>query len=59
MLLLPLQPTKPVLLVNMPVALLFRPVLEDHGDTQNEKHVDTDNAKCSREDQVEVSVGEG
>lgn len=42
----------------MAVALLLHPVLEDHGDAENEDKVDADNAKGSREDLVQKPVGE-
>jgi hypothetical protein len=41
------------------VALLLHPVLEDHGDTENQDEIDADNAKGGREDLVEVPVGKG
>jgi hypothetical protein len=40
------------------VSLLLHPVLENHGNAENEDEIDTDNAKGSCEDLVEVSVGE-
>jgi hypothetical protein len=48
-----------VLLVNVTVALLFHPVLEDHGDAKNEDEVNADDAKSGREDLVEVPVRKG
>lgn len=48
-----------VLLVDVPVALLLHPVLENHGDTEDEDEVDTNNAKCCGENLVEILVGEG
>jgi len=54
-----LQASSAVLLVNVPVALLLHPVLEDHGDAENQDEVDTDDAECCGEDLVEVPVGEG
>lgn len=47
-----------VLLVDVPVALLLHPVLENHGDAEDENEVDTNNAKCCSEDLVEILVGE-
>lgn len=54
-----LQSSKAVLLVNVAVALLLHPVLEDHGGAKNENDVDTDNAKGGGEDLVEEPVGKG
>jgi hypothetical protein len=48
-----------VLLVDVPVALLLHPVLENHGDAEDENEVDTNNAKRCSEDLVEILVGEG
>jgi hypothetical protein len=39
------------------VTLLLHPVLENHGDAENEDKVDADNAKRSGEDLVEELVG--
>ena len=54
-----LQCTHAVLLIDVPVSLLFLPVLENHGDAKNQNCVDADNAKSSREDQVQIAVGVG
>lgn len=43
----------------MPVALLLHPVLEDHGDAENQDEVDANNAKRGGEDLIEVLVGKG
>jgi hypothetical protein len=50
----PCQTLKPstVLLVNVAVALLLHPVLQNHGDTQNEQDVDANNAKGRRKNLV-------
>lgn len=42
----------------MPVALLFHPVLENHGDAEDEDEVNSNNTKGCGEDLVKVSVGE-
>jgi hypothetical protein len=36
---------------------LLHPVLENHGDAEDENEVDADNAKRGCEDLVQVSVG--
>lgn len=54
-----LQAADTVLFINVPVALLLLPVLEDHGDAENQNHVNTDDAKGGGEDLVEVPVGKG
>lgn len=54
-----LKPTKSVLLINVPVALLLLAVLEHHGNAKHEKDVDADDSKGGGEDLVEVLVGEG
>ena len=51
--------TSAVLLVDVPVALLLHPVLEHHGDAEDEDEVDTNDTKCCGEDLVEIFVGEG
>lgn len=47
-----LQTAKTVLLVNVPVTLLFGAVLEDHGDTEDENGIDSDDTKGGGEDLV-------
>jgi hypothetical protein len=54
----PLQSTHAVLLVNVPVALLLLPVLENHGDAENQDCVDANNAKGSGEDEIQITIGE-
>jgi hypothetical protein len=48
-----------ILLVNMAVAFLLHPVLEDHGDAKDEDEVNADNTKGGREDLVKVPVRKG
>lgn len=48
-----------VLLVNVPVSLQLSAILDNHYDTEEHQDVDADNAECSREDEVEIDVGEG
>lgn len=52
-----LNATNSVLLVNVPVALLFHAVFEDHGDAEYENHVYADDAEGGGEDSVQVGVG--
>lgn len=54
-----LQPTKPILLINVPVALLLHTVLEHHGNAQDKNDIDTNDTKGSREDLIEVPVCKG
>ncbi len=53
------QPSHAVLLVNVPVALLLHPVLQHHGDAEDEDEVNANNAKGSGEDLVQILVCEG
>jgi hypothetical protein len=53
-----LQSTKAILLIDVAVALLLHPVLENHGGTENEDEVDADDTKGSSEDLIEIPVGE-
>jgi hypothetical protein len=55
---LSLQSAHAVLLVNVPIPLLLCPVLEDHGDAENENHIDSDNPESGSEDLVKIAVGE-
>lgn len=48
-----------VLLVNVPVSFQFSTILDDHHNTEQKQNIDTDNAKCGREDHVEVDIGKG
>ena len=41
----------------MPVAFLLLPVLEHHGDVENEKSVDAHDTEGSGEDEIEILVG--
>lgn len=50
--------TAAILLVDVPVALLLHPVLQDHCHAENQDEVNTDNAKGCSEDLIEVSIGE-
>ena len=43
----------------MPVALLFHAVLEDHGDTEHQDHVDADDTEGGSKHSVQIRVGEG
>lgn len=43
----------------MSISLLLLAVLEQHSRGENERNVDTDDAKCAREDRVQEGVGEG
>ena len=54
----PLQTSKAVLLIDVPVPLLLLPVLEDHCNAQDEERIYTDNAECGGEDQIEILVRE-
>jgi hypothetical protein len=56
--LLCLQTTKAILLIDVAVALLLHPVLENHGGAENEDEVDANDTKGGSEDLVEVPVGE-
>lgn len=47
-----------ILFVDVPVALLFHPVLQNHGHTKNQNEIDTNNTKGRGEDLIKVSVGE-
>jgi hypothetical protein len=53
-----LDTAQAVLLVDVAVTLLLHPVLENHGNAENEDKVDADNTKSSRKDLIEVLVGE-
>ena len=57
-LLKPLHASSAVLLVDVPVALLLHPVLEDHGDAKNQDEIDTNDTERGGEDLVKVFVGE-
>jgi hypothetical protein len=52
-----LDTAQAVLLVDVAVTLLLHPVLENHGNAENEDKVDADNTKSSRKDLIEVLVG--
>lgn len=43
----------------MPVALLLHPVLQNHGNAEDEDEVDANDTKGGSEDLVQVLVGEG
>ena len=43
----------------MPVALLLRSVLENHGNTQDQYEVNANNPKGCRKDQIEIPIGKG
>ena len=53
-----LKASNAVLLIDGPVALLLHPVLEDHGDAEDQDEVDTNNAEGCGEDLIKVFVGE-
>lgn len=53
-----LQAINTILLVDVAVALLLHPVLEDHGDAENEDEVDADNTEGGSKDLIQVPVGE-
>jgi hypothetical protein len=42
----------------MPVSLLLLPVLENHGDAEDEDDIDADDAKCRGKDLVSGVVGD-
>lgn len=53
------QTLNTVLLVNVAVALLLHPVLEDHRNAEYEDEVDSDNAERRCEDLIQILVGLG
>lgn len=57
LLLSPLQTTNTILLINVPVALLLHPVLENHGNAEDQDEVDTNDTESGCKDLIEVPIG--
>jgi hypothetical protein len=53
----PLQTTNTVLLINVPVALLLHPVLENHSNAEDQDEVDTNDTESGCKDLIKVPVG--
>jgi len=45
-----------ILLINVSVSFQLAAVLDNHLDTEEKQNIDTDNAECGSEDQIEVDV---
>lgn len=52
-----LHSSSSILLVNVPVAFLLLPVLENHGDAHYEKHVNSDDTESGCENEIEIYIG--